>query len=401
MVVYYARPEDWIPGLAAVPLAKVTAILILLALVFSFNKVRWHIPWEVFFLGLFVMQLWLTVPFSPVYRRGAFNVVLDFSKVLPLVIAIYGAVRSMKRLYWIVLVQAASVAAIAISSIVKAHISAGRLQGALFGMYDNPNDLAFVIDLGLPLCLALALITRSYWQKLAWTVAMLAMIYTVFRTASRGGAIALVVLALVCLWRLGVKSRRFGFLLLVPAAMMVLWLYSGNALRERFEQTNVDPAVNKDEAAGSAQQRQELFFRSLKVTAEHPLFGVGPGNFEEVSGSWHETHNSYTQISAEGGIPAFLLYLLILWRGIANLRDIGKYRKTGRKIRLFSMALEASLAAYLVGSFFDSVAYQLFPYFLVAYTSALRLIVNRERTVSSQASKSHLTPSQAEVAVWQ
>jgi O-antigen ligase len=403
MVVYSARPEDWIPGLAAVPLAKVTAFLILLALVFSFNDIRWHMPWEVILLCLFVVDLWLTVPFSPVYRGGAFNVMLDFSKVLPLVIAIYGAVRSMKRLYWLLFVQAASVAAIAISSIVMAHMSSGRLQGVLFGMYDNPNDLAFVIDLALPLCLAFALIARSYWQKLAWTVAMVAMIYGVALTASRGGAIALVVVALVCLWQLGVKSRRFYLLLLVPAAVIVIWLYSGNALRERFAQTDMDPATSSqdNQTVGSTEQRKELLIQSLKVTAEHPLFGVGPGNFAEVSGSWHETHNSYTQISAEGGIPAFLLYLLIFWRGIANLRYIRKYAKTGKGIRLFCMALEASLAGFLVGSFFDSVAYQLFPYFLVAYTSAFGLIVKRERTVSSWASKSLLTPTEVEVTAWE
>jgi O-antigen ligase len=202
----------------------------------------------------------------------------------------------------------------------------------------------------------------------------------------------------VCLWHLGVKSRRFYLFLLVPVAVILIWLVGGNALRERFEQTNANPATN--EASGSAQQRKELLIQSLKVTAEHPLFGVGPGNFEIVSGVWHVTHNSYTQMSAEGGVPAFLLYVLIFWRGIANLREVRKYRKTGKRIRLFSMGLEASFVAYLVGSFFASDAYQLFPYCLVAYTSALRLIVQKDRTYSSRASNSQLTPTQVEVTAW-
>jgi len=65
------------------------------------------------------------------------------------------------------------------------------------------------------------------------------------------------------------------------------------------------PSNHGTEASLSAQQRKELLFKSLKVTVRHPLFGVGPGNFEVVSGAWDVTHNSYTQISAEGGIPAF------------------------------------------------------------------------------------------------
>jgi O-antigen ligase len=405
MVVCFARPEDWIPGLATVPLAKITGILMLSALFLSFSNIRWHTPWEVIFLSLLVVQLWLTVPFSPVWRGGAFNVMLDFSKVLPVVIVIYAAVRSMTRLRWLLFVQAASVAAIAIASVVNRHASVGRLQGILSGMYGNSNDLALAIDLSLPLCLALALTTRSYWKRLAWTVAMLAMIYAVFLTASRAGAITLVVAALVCLWQLGVKERRFYLLLLVPVAVIVIWLYSGNTLRERFGQTNIDTATNNNgveaSAAESALQRKGLLVESLKVTAQHPLFGVGPGNFETVSGVWRVTHNSYTQISSEGGIPAFLLYVLILWRGVANLRDIRRYRKAGRKIRLFTMALEASFAAYLVGSFFASVAYLVFPYCLLAYTSALRLIVRRDRTVAARAPKSDMTPAPVEATVEQ
>jgi len=403
MVVYFARPEDWIPGLAAIPLAKITGILIFLALTFSFCSIRWRMSLEVIFLGLLLVQLWLTVPFSSVWRGGAFNVMLDFSKVLPLVIVIYGAVRSLKRLRWILFVQSASVSAITIISIVKAHTPGGRLQGVLFGMYGNSNDLALIIDISLPLCLAMALTSRSYWMKLTWTAAMLAMIYAVFLTASRGGAIALLVAALLCIWQLGLKSRRFYLLLLVPFAMIVIWLYGGNSLRERFDQTNLSPATNNQstEASKSAQQREELLFQSLKVTAQHPLLGIGPGNFAIESGVWLVTHNSYTQISAEGGIPAFLLYMLIFWRGFVNLKDIRKCSKERKGIRLFSMALEASLAAYLVGSFFASDAYQLFPYCLVAYTSSLLVIAQRDGTISNGASKSHLLPAQIEVTDWQ
>ena len=49
MIVYFARPEDWIPGLGAIPLAKIAGIIILSALVFSVGNIRWHMPREVFF----------------------------------------------------------------------------------------------------------------------------------------------------------------------------------------------------------------------------------------------------------------------------------------------------------------------------------------------------------------
>lgn len=401
MVVYFVRPEDWIPGLSAVPLAKITGIFILLAVAFSFQNIHWHMPREVVFLFLLVVQLWLAAVFSPVWKGGAFNVMFDYTKVLPLVIVVYAAVHSMKRLRGILFVQSGSVAALAIISIAGRHKTGGRLEGDISTMFGNSNDLALVIDLTLPLCLALALTTRSYWKRVVWIVIMTAMIYAVFLTASRGGAVALCVATIVCLWQLGIKGQRFYLLLLVPCAVIALWLYGGDALRERFEHTSIDPVTGNrgTEATGSAQQRKELLFQSLRETGRHPLFGVGPGNFEVVSGNWHVTHNSYTQMSSEGGIPAFVLYLLIFWRALVNLRKVRKYGKSGKGIGLFSMALEASLAAYLVGSFFLSLAYHLFPYLLVADTGALLLIVKADRPTSSGVSEPELTPA-VEVTVW-
>lgn len=232
---------------------------------------------------------------------------------------------------------------------------------------------------------------------------MLAMIYAVFLTASRGGTIALVGAALVCLWQLGVKGRRFYLVLLVPVAMIVIWLYGGKALRERFEQTSTGPVANSlsSVASASAAQRKELLLQSLKVTAQHPVFGVGPGNFVVVSGVWHATHNSYTEMSAEGGVPALFLYVFILWRCIANLRDLSRYPRTAAEIRLFSMAVGASITAYLIGSFFASDAYQVFPYCFVIYSRVLRLIVKRDLTHSSWVPESKMVPTQAETTVWQ
>ena len=397
LAVYFVRPEDWIPGLKGIPLAKITGILIFLAMVFPVLKIRWNLPQEIIFLTLLVAQLWVAAIFSPVWKGRAVGVIVDFSKVLPLVIVIYGVVRSMARLRWILFVQAASVATIAMESIISRQTTRGRLEGVLQGIYRDPNDLAVLIDLALPLCLALALTTGSFWKKLAWVVMMLAMIYAVFLTASRAGAIAFAVATLMCVWKLGAKRRRVSLILLMPLTVLVFWLYTGNLLRVRFEQGNEHQT---SEAYDSSQGRLRLLTQSLKVTAQHPLLGVGPGNFEIVSGMWHVTHNTYTQMSAEGGIPAFLFYVLIFWRAICNLRVVG-HTNTTRGIRLFSIALEASLAAYLVGSFFLTHGYELFPYCLVVYTSALLLIARRDRLVSSREKRLHAPPPQVEATAWQ
>ena len=295
-------------------------------------------------------------------ESGALHVTLEFSKVLAVVVVAFAVVRSMERLWWLIFAQAASVAGIALASVIIGKQADGRLQGAIPGLYGNSNDLALIVVLSIPLVLAFLLTTKHPLKKAAWGVALLFMAYAVFLTASRGGAVALLVAVLVCLWQFGVKQGRSYLLLLLPLAAAIIWLYAGRNLQNRFEETKLDENTTGrvTEASGSSLQRKALLVKSLEVTAEHPLVGVGPGNFEVVSGVWRVTHNSYTQMSAEGGIPALILYVLILWRGVANLRQIRADRKPGKMIQTFSVALEASLAAYIVGSFAISVAYHLF-----------------------------------------
>jgi O-antigen ligase len=137
--------------------------------------------------------------------------------------------------------------------------------------------------------------------------------------------------------------------------------------------------VDTEGAYGSAQSRQQLFWRSIEVTMEHPLFGVGPGNFEQVSGQWHTTHNSLTLMSSEGGIPALILYSLILWCGFKNLKATIRLARGHKEMTILARALYASLAGYAVGSLFLSWAILYLPYILVAYTTALLSIARKAR----------------------
>jgi O-antigen ligase len=405
LAVYFLRPEDWIPGLESVHLGKITGTLTLVALVFCFRDIRWQVPREIVLLLLLTLQLWLTVPFSSVWRRGAFNYMLGFSTFLPVVFVMYIAVRSMPRLRGVLLLQSASVAAIAVTSLFAAATPGDRLQGAISGIYGNSNDLALIIDLTLPLCFAFALSARDVWKKVVWAIVMIFMTYAVLLTASRAGALSLAVAVTVCIWRLGVKDRRFYVLLLVPVVLLTVWLLGGKSLERRIELSDTDSSNMHilSETEGSTLQRQSLLVESLKVTAQHPLLGIGPGNFEIVSGVWRVTHNTYTQMSSEGGIPAFILYVLILWCAVTNLRAVRKLRTATGDLRVFSIALEASVYTYLVGSFFASVGYQLYPYCMVAYTTAFRLIAAKTAVPVPAPTNSQLEPAQlpAEAVIWE
>ena len=82
----------------------------------------------------------------------------------------------------------------------------------------------------------------------------------------------------------------------------------------------------------------------------------------------------------EGGIPSLILYLLFFSRGFGNLRKLLRRRDLDAQTMLFVGALHSSLVGFVVGALFAPEAYQLFPYFTVAYTAVLLVIISeRER----------------------
>lgn len=376
MFVYFARPEDWIPGFSQVPFAKLAGVLALVSLACSIGQFRQRIPREVFLLFLLVGQLLASSLISPVWRGGSIAMTLDFSKLLLIVPLIIGTVTTSRRLRLLLFSQAVSVAAIAAVVIWKGHLLGGRLEGVLGGTYADPNDLALAIILSLPFCLVLLFLSRTIIGKIFWSVSMLVMVYAVFLTGSRGGFAAFIVVVAICLWEFAIRGRRRYLLLIAAAAGVVLWQFAGGMLAERLRGT-FDPNDELTPAYASAQMRQQLFWRSVEITKEHPLLGVGPGNFAQVSGVWHTTHNSLTLLSSEAGIPALILYVMILWCGFRNLRAAMRFTRGHTESSALVRGMYASFCGYLVGSLFLSWAYLFLPYILVAYTTPLLSIARK------------------------
>jgi O-antigen ligase len=128
---------------------------------------------------------------------------------------------------------------------------------------------------------------------------------------------------------------------------------------------------------GSASQRNQVLKRSILVTLRYPLFGVGLGNFHYKSFQELGTHNAYTQVGSEMGIPAMILYIMFLVYPYKRLKEIEKAtdgKKDERYYYYLSIGLRAGLIGYMVASFFAAVAYQWYIYYLVGYAIALRRI---------------------------
>jgi len=377
--VYCIRPEDWIHPLGAIPLAKITGIGAFLAFLAGSsrgNRRFSQLPVEAHYLLAMIAVLMMSSLLSPVWRGGAISHTLDFSKVYIVWILTFLLVTDIRKLRRIIFIQAGSVPVVCLISLIKGR-GVDRLDGVLGGIYSNPNDLAFAIVLSLPFCLMFLLTSRKALYKLLWTAGMLLMLMALFRTASRGGFITLVVAGAVCLWHFGVKGKRLYLIVVSGVAVIVLLFTSGGVMRQRFSSLWDDELDTHQEkvAYESYEQRSFLMQRALEGIEHYPILGIGTQNFETYSTVWREVHMTYLQIAVEGGIPSLILYLLFFWRGFRNLKYLLKRKDLDPDLKLFSGALHASLIGFGFGALFSPEAYQFFPYFAVAYTSALLAFV--------------------------
>ncbi len=386
-VVYCARPEDWIPGLKLVPLAKITAILAMWGLFNNLGRTKRtfrDVPQEGKLLLGMIFLLFAGGFFSPIWRGGAVNHTIDFSKVFIAWILTFLLITDFDRLRRIIFIQSASVAVICAVSIIKGH-DQPRLEGVIGGIYSNPNDLAFAVVLTLPFALAFMVTSKSHLKKFLWIVGMLIMLAALVLTASRAGFINLVISGTVTLWYFGIRGKRPGLLVGIILSSVLLLSVAGGKLYDRFEALSGDSTTDES-AYGSYQDRMFLMERALDGIEHYPVFGVGVNNFVTYSTIWHEVHMTYLQIAVEGGIPAMILFLMFFWDGFKNLKILRKTKNLDEHTVLFVGALHSSLIGFVIGALFAPEAYQFFPYFAVAFTSTLlQTVKEREREAGTVA----------------
>ena len=372
--LYFYRPEDFIPGTEYIPMAKISGVLAFLGLIAGVaaqGKVK--MPKAIKFLVVLLFQMVLTIPFA-LWRGGAADTVFNkFSKTVVTAILVSMVVVSLRQLRQLLWIQTSAVVLVSFVSVLLRHQHDGRLTGVQKGMLENSNDLALNIAIVFPLCIAFMLHARGL-RKALWIIGMMFMLVAVVMTYSRGGLLALIICGGFSLYEYGLKGKRRYF---IGVAALIALIGLGIIAASPNYRTRVASIVmgniEGSHDKGSLGARKELLKRSIVLSLQHPLFGVGPGNFPIVDSGWTVAHNTYTELSAEAGILALILFLMALgsaFKNVAEARKSEKYQ-TDPDYRLFTQALFAGMAAYVVGGCFASTEYNLYPYLMIGYTCVL------------------------------
>jgi O-antigen ligase len=277
------------------------------------------------------------------------------------------------------------------------------------GILRNPNDLAQLLLMGLPFLMLMTVTqSRNPLTRPVSAVCVVAVLLVIGWTGSRGAMLAVGSLIIVMVFSLSWKGKlKLVGALAVAATLVIPFISPEQRLRylstfaQRAEDESDQRALSTT-AIGSTMQRLQLLRESVWITLHHPLVGVGPGMFQVAAaqrseeqgqrGVWRETHNTFTQVSAEAGLPALICYLAaLIWclRRTYSISNMGRAQETLGDVSTMAYYLWLALIAFAVTACFSSVAYLAYFPTLAGLSVALSRCVDTQ-LASTQPARAHI-----------
>jgi O-antigen ligase len=234
--------------------------------------------------------------------------------------------------------------------------------GWIFGPYVNRNHFAGLMELWIPMALALALVPDcTFGRRWLWSLVALTMTAAVAFSGSRGGILAvgfgILLFALAAAaWR---GRRAFvGLLVAVLLTAGVVWSLDRGEVFERYKQSLQPRLLKQDEASLN---RMEAWLGSFEIFEAHWLTGTGLDTFVVhfpavrrfwTDKVWTHAHNDFLQFAAETGVVGLFLGTWMLVAGAREaFRNLERTRGTATGALLVGMA--CGCAAFLFHGWLD------------------------------------------------
>jgi len=182
----------------------------------------------------------------------------------------------------------------------------------------NANYFATFLLVGLAVTIAAAVYAIHPVWRAAAAVAGAVILLGIVRTSSRGAVLAVGAMVAVAAIRARGRIPRQVWLAIVLTVLLAAVMTSPYLILKFFDRGDVDPYNYA---------RKEIWLGSLQVISQHPVLGVGFGQYFHVSKRFtlpveglvarymkraQMAHNEYLQHIAELGIPAALLLFALL-----------------------------------------------------------------------------------------
>ena len=351
MALFVIRPwEKLLPGLADVRFERVTGIMIFLLLAISY---KWELRGKLTTVAvvIFAFTMWVTSRFA--YRPELCDA--DMNAIASMTISYFVLlfiIRSPYKLYFAL----ASYVVVMFTYISKAQweyfvhgaaqyrMGVKRLQGIDL-TFGDPNAFGSAMICTLPLVYFLYKVQKDFvrtWPSRyrkwfprflhAYTALVL---LGIFLTRSRAAIIGLVAFSIMLSLSVGGVSKKAKRVFILMAVLVCTFFVLPSDMQGRI-QTIWDKSVEQGEkhrgANKSAEDRIVGFKLGLQMFADHPITGVGVGNYKDyreqkMDGVFLDSHNLVAEILSETGLIGVGAFLLLFTSICLNIRKIRKLTK--------------------------------------------------------------------------
>ncbi len=260
-------------------------------------------------------------------------------------------------------------------------------QFRLAGNIGEKNRYAQIMLMLVPLGLFMAIGQRSRIKRLLALGAAGAISLGVALTFSRGAAVGFVLLFGIMFLMGYLKWKHMLAVVLGAAIVLAAVPVYAERLATLVTVSESVGSTGIDQADGAIQSRVTEGLAALLAWADHPILGVGPGEFPHyyrqyadvvgirVLATDREAHNLYLGTAAELGIIGITVFLIII--GL-TLRDLARARKAVRAkdplMADMATGFILAIVAYLATGIFLHMSFIRYFWLMLALAAATALV---------------------------
>jgi probable O-glycosylation ligase (exosortase A-associated) len=372
----YMNPHRLCYGFAySFPWVQLVAIVTVASLLFSKDSKR--IPWSAVSVLLVMFLVWTGLAtFYAAVPDSAWDNWLEFAKILVMVFVTLMLVNNRERMHWLIWVVVVSLGFYGVKGGIFTILSGGanHVFGPPSSFIADNNALALALCMTLPFMRYLQLHSSRKIVRTGLGFSMLLTGVAVLGTYSRGGLVALVVVA----GALFLKSRgRLAVALVIVAVGFAAYHFMPAQWTDRMG------TLHHAEQTDSGETRIQSYEFALNVALHRPLLGGGFNVYQSDS-LWRSygpegaipraIHSIYFRVLGEQGFPGLVLFLMLLF---ASWKNCSRVRKKTRDMPYMNWAfdlasiLQVGLVAFMTAGAFLPMAYFDLTYQLMALSAIL------------------------------
>lgn len=378
----FVRPMEWWEPVKDWRLVNFAAILTVCV---SIPQIlgRYRSAWQVPEMRMAVLLLFgATLSLLPWWLGGMPAAFVEFGKVIvlyALVVLLARDTNNIRLLLWTILL---CIAWMAVHGITQAWTGTGfgglgpfmRRQGGdlppipqiiAYGIFNDPNDLCLVFICALPLLYAEYRVAHGLLPKIAALLMIPMVLYGAKLTNSRGGFVGL--FGMVAAYAIA-HTKGFRRWAIVVFGVLLIAVVAPS----RFS-SGMDVDRGRVDAWGDG----------IREFQNHPIFGVGYGNFADYSEK--VAHNSYIHTLTELGLLGYVPFFLLIFLTLAHVRrTLSLTEKTPSRERSYLSGTFSAMIGYLTACYFLSRQYNPVLYLMLALAIAQVVMICRSQNLHAQ-----------------